>query len=272
MNNTQNNYSNSSGSATNNDVFTPSTRSAYKFFNSNSSVDNTVLNFTYWNSILKITMNPIIVQEGSNNKVDNNNHIDIYLSPSKAQMFLHCIQTFRKDPDKYKNIGVNTNKGIIYIANGEKMYGKKGTFIVINLINNENGNKEGEAAYEINTDIYAITDYAGGNNFNKNYDYGNSIELDMIENLLKSFVSAYTNAVASSILEANKYNDSRTFNFIKEAREKLGIKQESNTNKYNKSNWFSNNNGNSTSVSSESPKTNPVDYEEVMNDISSLME
>ena len=100
----------------NNEVFTPSTRSAYRFFNSASSVDNTSLSFTYWNSLLKITMNPIIVQEGSANKVDTNNHIDIYLSPSKAQMFLHCIRLFRQNPDAYQNIAVNTNKGIIFIA------------------------------------------------------------------------------------------------------------------------------------------------------------
>ena len=262
--------SNNSNSNTNNEEFTPSVRSAYKFFNSKSEVDNTVLSFTYWNSLLKITMNPIQVQEGSANKVDTNNHIDIYLSPSKAQMFLHCIQKFRENPDKYKNMGVPTNKGIIYIANGEKMYGKKGTFIVINIID-ENGKKNGEAAYEINTDVYGIYNYVDGNTFDKYYDYSESIELDMIETLLKSYVEAYSNAVASSILENNKYNDNRIFSFIKDVRDKLGItKSEGNGNKYNnKSNWHNNNSF--SSVSSNSPKTNSVDYDEVMNDISATL-
>lgn len=265
------NNNNQSNANNLNEVFTPSTRSSYRFFNSASSVDNTSLSFTYWNSLLKITMNPIIVQDGSANKVDTNNHIDIYLSPSKAQMFLHCIQLFRSNPNAYENIGVNTNKGIIFIANGKKMYGEKGTFIVINLINNENGKKEGEAAYEINTDVYAITNYSGGTDFSKNYDYSCDIELDMIETLLKSFIEAYTNAVASSILEANKFNDNRLFSFIKDARDKLGIsKNESSSNKYNKSSWF-NNNGNNT-ISSESPKVNSADYDEVMNEISSIMD
>lgn len=270
---TTNNNNNNQNQNTNSEVFTPSTRSAYRFFNSNSSVDNTSLSFTYWSSLLKITMNPIIVQEGSANKVDTNNHIDIYLSPSKAQMFLHCIRLFRQNPDAYQNIGVNTNKGIIFIANGEKMYGKKGTFIVINLINNENGAKEGEAAYEINSDVYAISNYTGGNNFDKYFDYSQDIELDMIETLLSSFIEAYTNAVASSILEANKFNDNRLFSFIKDAREKLGIpKGDSNgSGKFNKSSWFNNNGGNS-SVSSESPKTNSAEYEDVMNDIASIMD
>lgn len=275
MNNNQNNngYNNSNGNS--NEVFTPSTRSAYKFFNSNSSVDNTALSFTFWNCLLKISMNPIIVQEGSANKVDTNNHVDIYLSPAKAQMLLHCIKTFRATPDAYNNIGVNTNKGIIYIANGEKTFGVKGTFLVINIINNDTGEKEAEAAYEFNTkDIYGITDFNNANDFSKYYGYSNDIELDMIETLLINFVSAYTNAVASSILEANKYNDARQFSFIKDAREKLGISKNDGNKNYNKSSWFNNNNGNSSSstVSSESPKNNTVEYEEVMNDIASIMD
>lgn len=262
---------NNNQSSNSNEVFTPSTRSAYRFFNSNSALDNTSLSFTYWNSLLKITMNPIIVAEGSANKVDTENHIDIYLSPSKAQMFLHCIQKFRENPDMYNNIGVPTNKGIVYIANGEKMYGKKGTFIVINLVD-ENGSKQGEAAYEINSELYAITNYVSGNEFNKYLDYSSSLELDMIETLLKSFVEAYTNAVASSIIEGNKYNDNRMFNFIKDARDKLGISTKTNDggSKYNKSSWYNNNN--SSSVSADSAKVNSADYEEVMNDISSLMD
>lgn len=264
---TTNNQSNFNANTNGNDVFTPSTRSSFKFFNSNSKVDNTALSFTYWNSLLKITMNPIIVQDGSANKVDTNNHIDIYLSPSKAQMLLHCIKQFRANPDMYKNIGVPTNKGIIYIANGEKMYNVKGTFIVINLINAD-GVKEGEAAYEINNDVYGITDYAGGTDFNKYYNYSDSLELDMIETLLSSFIEAYTNAVASSVVECNKYNDNRVFSFIKDAREKLGITKDSSGKKYNsKSNWY-----NSSSNGGGNAKVDEADYDEVMNDIASLMD
>lgn len=253
------------------DVFTPTVRSAYKFFNSNSSVDNTVMSFNYWNSLLKITMNPIIVKEGSANKVDTDNHVDIYLSPSKARMFLHCIQEFRKNPDAYKNIGVNTNKGIIFIANGKQTFGHDGTFIVINIINNETGEKEAEAAYEFNTkDFYGITNYMGGSDFTKYYDYSDSIELDMFENLLKSFINAYTNAVASSFMEVNKYNDARQFSFIKDVRENLGITRESNSN--NRSNWFKNNNGNNTTVSSNNHSNNSMSYEEVIDDIQSIMD
>ena len=208
------------------EVYTPSTRSTYRFFNANSTIDKTVMSFTYWNSLLKITMNPIQVQEGSANKVDTNNHIDIYLSPSKAQMLLHCIKVYRENPDAYKNIGVNTNKGIIFIANGEKMYGKRGTFIVINLINNENGAKEGEAAYEINTDVYSITDYAGGTDFTKNFDYSESIELDMIETILIKtceYVRDVVERVNDDFDDCEDFEDYVTESVIKHVKENLKV-------------------------------------------------
>lgn len=270
MNNNFNNQNNNGG----NEVFTPTTRSAYRFFNSNSSIDNTTMSFNFWNTLLKITMNPIIVKEGSANKVDTDNHVDIYLSPSKAQMLLHCVREFRKNPDAYTNIGVNTNKGIIFIANGDKMFGHGGVCIVINLINNETGEKEAEAAYEFNCDTYAITDYMGGSDFSKDTSYANSLELDMFENLLVQFINAYTNAVASSIMEANKFNDARQFSFIKDVRDKLGIsKNDGGSKNYNRSSWFNNNGNNSSSVSSESSKNNNSStYEDVMNDIASIMD
>lgn len=265
---TNGNYNND-----NQEIFTPTTRSSYKFFNSNSNLNNSCMSFNYWNSLLKISINPIIVKEGSANKVDTDNHIDIYLSPSKAQMLLHCVREFRKDPDRYNNIGVNTNKGIIFIANGPRMYNTQGHCIVINIIDNETGETKSESAYEFNTtDFYGITNYNGGSDFSKYYGYSNDIELDMFENLLKNFIDAYTNAVASSMFESNKFNEAREFNFMKDVRDKLGIsKSEGNKSYSNRSSWFNNNNG-SSSVSSSSSKNNSSSYEEVMNDIASIMD
>ena len=188
-------------------------------------------------------------------------------------MLLYCVREFRKNPDAYTNIGVSTNKGIIFIGNGEKMFGHGGTCIVINLVNNDTGEKEAEAAYEFNTDVYAITDYMGGSDFNKDTSYANNLEIDMFETLLEQFIIAYTNAVASSVMDVSKFNEARMFSFIKDVREKLGITRSDGGNKnYNKSSWF-NNNGGSSSVSSESSKTNNSStYEEVMNDIASMMD
>lgn len=269
MNN--NNYSGQNNGG--NDIFTPTTRSAYRFFNSESEIDNTSMSFNFWNSLLKITMNPIIVKEGSANRVDTDNHVDIYLSPSKAKMLLYCVKEFRKNPDAYTNIGVNTNKGIIFIANGDKMFGHGGVCVVINLINNETGEKEAEAAYEFNTkDLYAITNYMGGSDFGKDSGYADSLELDMFENLLVQFINASTNAVAASIMETGKFNEARQFSFIKDVREKLGISKSDGSKNYNRSSWFNNNGNGSSSVSSESSSNNSSTYEDVMNDIASIMD
>ena len=268
------NYQNNN-TGNNNEVFTPTTRSSYKFYNSSSAVQNTVMSISYWNSLLKITMNEITVMEGSANKVDNDNHIDIYLSPSKAKLMLQSVQMFKANPDAYMNIGVNTNRGAIFIANGKKMFGKSnaGTCIVINLINNDTGQIESEAVYEFNCkDIYVITDFQGGSDFGKDSSSANSLELDMFENVLVQFIDAYTNAIASSVIECNKYNDNRQFSFIKDVREKLGISKYDGSKNYNRSSWFNNNGSSSSTVSDSSASRDTSSYEEVMADIEAMMD
>jgi len=261
------NYQNNN-TGNNNEVYTPTTRSSYRFFNSNSNIDNTTMSFSYWNSLLKITINKIIVKEGSANKVDTDNHVDMYLSPSKAKMFLHCIQEYRKNPDAYYNIGVDTNRGAIFIGSGKNICGTGGDCIIINLINSNTGEVESSAVYEFNTkDVYMITDYKGGNNFTKNMSYSNSLELDMFENLLVQFINAYTNAVASSILEANKFNEAREYNFMKDVREKLGISKGEGNKNYNRSSWFSNGGSTSSSVSDSSSKHESSSYDDILDDI-----
>lgn len=269
------NNSYSSNNGRNDEVFTPTTRCQHKFYNSDSSIDNTCLSFNYWNNLLKISINPIIVKEGSANKVDTDNHVDIYLSPSKALMLLNCVKEFRKNPTLYDNIGVNTNKGLILIGNGAKMFGHGGACVVIYMIDNETGEQLAEAAYEFNVaDHYGIANYTGGSSFTRFTDYSDSLELQQFEIILESFINAYTNAVASSIMEVNKYNEARQFNFFKDVREKLGIQRsEGSGRNYNRSSWFGNNSGGGSSVSSESRKNNESSsYEDVMNDISSIMD
>jgi hypothetical protein len=153
------------------------------------------------------------------------------------------------------------------------MFGHGGVCVVINLINNETGEKEAEAAYEFNTkDLYAITNYMGGSDFGKDSGYADSLELDMFENLLVQFIDASTNAIAASIMDCGKFNEARQFSFIKDVREKLGIsKSEGGSKNYNRSSWF-NNNGNSSVSSDGSKNDNSASYDEVMNDIASMMD
>lgn len=255
------------------EVFTPTIRSSYRFFNSESDIDKTSMSFNFWNGLLKITINPIIVKEGSANKVDNDNHVDIYLSPAKASMLLHTVRQFRANPDAYKNIGVSTNKGAILIGNGNVMFGHGNPVILIYLIDNETGAKKAEAAYEFNThDSFGIANYGGGSDFERYTGYSNDIEMDQFETLLESFIQASTNAIAATIMDTNKYNDARMFSFIKDAREKLGIPKSTGGGYSNRSSFFNNNSGNGT-VSSNSPRNNDTSsYDDVINDIASIMD
>ena len=120
--------------------------------------------------------------------------------------------------------------------------------------------------------MYVITNYMGGSDFGKDSSYADSLELDMFENLLVQFINASTNAVAASIMETGKFNEARQFSFIKDVREKLGISRGDGNKNYNRSSWFNNNGNGSSSVSSEGSKNNSSTYEDVMNDIASIMD
>ena len=81
----------------------------------------------------------------------------------------------------------------------------------------------------------------------------------------------HTNAIASSFIHCNRFNDDREFSFIKDVRDKLGIAKTGSGKNYNKSNWFNDNGGNSSS-SSSSAGSNSASYDEVINDIGSIMD
>ena len=153
------------------------------------------------------------------------------------------------------------------------MFGHGNTVILIYIIDNENGDQKAEAAYEFNShDAFGIANYGGGADFERYTGYSNDIELDQFETLLNAYIEASTNAIAATVMDANKYNDARMFSFIKDARDKLGIPKNSGGGYNNRSSFFNNNSGNGT-VSSSSPRTNDTSsYDDVVNDIASIMD
>lgn len=271
-NNNQSTTANSGNNSNSNSVYTPTINSGYTFYNSESNVDKTLMSISYWNGLLKVMMNPINVSEGSAPKVDTSTHIEIYLTPAKAHLFLHAIREFRKDPSRYTNISVPTNKGAIAIVNGDNAYGVSGTFITITLIN-QDVEVTASAAYHISVNNYfTITDFEPGKTFDKDTSYSNQVELNILETILDQYVKAFTNAIAASVIDNNKYNNDRSYKFMNDVRNKLGIPvSNKSSNKYNTSNWQRNASNGSTEVSSSSADVNEASLDDVMNDIASSM-
>lgn len=251
--------------------YSPVTYSPVKLFNSQTKVDPSALNFAFWKGLLRISITPLKNKsEGSVAELDKDNSIDIYLGPSKAKLFLQYMEEFRKSPDKFTNVGVGTNKGIIYLTNGKDEFNTESLFLVIKLIDFENGSVLSCIAYEFNNDYFGITNYVDGTTFDKNYDYSKYLELDMLIDVLTSYVNSCNYAIASSIIDANKYEMSRLNTKIASIQEKLGIdinKKSSYSN--NQSYW--NNNGTSTTTSSSSNTEQYENLNQLVDDISSMI-
>lgn len=255
-----------------NEVYTPETRCSYKFYNSESTLDKTAMSISFWNGLLKLSISPIVIKDDGSSRIDTESHTDIYLSPSKASMLLYYFRDFRHNPDKYTNVGVNTNKGIIFIAS-PKQHNTKNPVIIIDLLD-ENGAKKAEAGYEFNSEYFAVTNYMGGTDFSKDNSYANSIELDTFEMILKTFIESATSAIAASVVEATKFSADREFNFMKDVRNKLGIQFSSghSNNVRSNSSAFFNKNNNIYSDSSKKNNNTVDSYEDIISDVASMME
>ena len=224
--------------------FSPTTYSPVKFFNSESSVDPSSLNFAFWKSLLRIS-----------------------ITPMKAKLFLQYANDFRKDPNKFTNVGVGTNKGIIYLTSGKNEFGVDSLFVIIKIIDFEHNEILSCAAYEFNRNIFGITDYTEGTSFNQNYDYAQFIEFDMFLDVISSYVGSVNYAIAASVVDNNKYDVSRLSTKITSIQEKLGIDFKKSSSGVNNSSYW-NNNGNKNS------SANPEHYDnlnQLVDDISSMM-
>lgn len=257
-------------------IYNPEVFSQVRFFNSSSQVDNTSLSFSFWNGLLKVSINPIIVNNGSANRVDKDNAVSIYLSPLKASILLKFAKEFRDDPKKYMNSGINTNKGIIYLTDGKDEFNQESKFLVIKIIDATTGDCKSQAAYEFNkSDHFGIINYTNKNNFTRYYDGADIVELNMFINVLDSYIKSATSAYAASVMEANKFDSTRTFNSLREIKEKLGIKYEgkNNNGEVNKPSYFNLSQGNSQPTSNNYSKVENIDdYDALVRDLEAMGE
>lgn len=259
--------------------YSPITYSPVRFFNSESKIDPSSLGFSFWKNLLKISISPMKnAAEGSVPEMDKDNSIDIYLSPLKAKLFLEYATEFRLDPNKFTNIGIGTNKGIIYLTSGKTEFGTDSLFVVIKLMDFEQGSVTSCIAYEFNRNTFGISNYTGGTNFEKNYDFAQFTEFDMFVETIFSYVSSVNYAIAASVIDNNKYENSRLNTKITSIQEKLGIdtNKKSSYNGGASSNNYWNNNGGSNSspnmnISSSNSPEHYDNYNQLVDDISSMM-
>lgn len=227
--------------------YQPSVTAGYRFSNIESTIDKTSLSFSFWNKLLKVSIAPKKETEGDTIAFDHENAGSVYLSHTKALILYKEIMNFLemyKKGNAPKNVGVSTgSEGLLYISNGEE-FNANGPCLVLRKTD-EKGHPTSTFVYEFRRNTHAsIVNYVEKTaSFDSNvYD---TLEIEQFANLLKSYYESMTMAIAYSIQEAGKYDNSRMNTKLKIIGEKLGVEfgkpgtgfqKSSNTSFFNSSN------------------------------------
>lgn len=225
--------------------YSPSVTSGYRFSNPDSTIDKTSLSFSFWNKLLKVSIAPKKETEGDIIAFDYDNAGAVYLSHTKAFMLykemVNFLENYKKGSGYNTNVGVATgSEGLIYICDG-KEFSADGPCFVIRKID-ENGNCTSTFVYEFRTDVHSsVIDYTEKTKSFESNIY-ELLEIEQIINLLKSYYEAMTMAVAYSIQEANKYDNSRLNTKLKIMGEKLGVEfsKQNNSSRNSNISYFTN--------------------------------
>lgn len=200
--------------------YDPVVYSPYKLSNA-EGVEPSGLSFSFWNNMLKVTITALKVSTDGSISYDNDSELTIYMTHPKARILFNEIEEYQKNPDVYSNVGVNTPSCLISLSNG-KEFGVNADCLVIRKIN-ETGVVESQYVYQFRTEYhYGIRNY---DDKTSNFDrvYYDTLEIEMFKSVLSSYYEAMTGAVAYSIIDQMKYNNSRINTKLDGIANKLGI-------------------------------------------------
>lgn len=213
-----NSYSNNKDA---NKPFDPTTYTAYRFNNGESSVDKTCLIFNMWKQNLKVSIYPR-KQNTDEMVFDMENGISVYLNHSRARILAEELKNFLRDPDLYNGAGITANSGVITISNGAE-FGVKSPVLVLRKVD-DTGNVVSSFAYEFKQDYYfALRGYTGGKEYSKDHESYKYIEIQCMITMLEEYYKAMTYAIAHTVMDANRYNHERLQSRLNAVADKLGV-------------------------------------------------
>lgn len=205
----------------------------YSFFNKESIVSKTMMQFSMWKTTLKIAIYPLIESDSDEVKYDRKNGCAIFLIPSKAKMFAELLKGFKENPKKYSGMSIPSGQGLITIVSGD-YFNKKdaGPCIIIRKVNGQTGQVELSYAFETRMKLHSIvTNYdETTGKFDQDTDMFKYLDLDMMITQLDSYYQAMSNSYAFSTID-NMYP------YLDKIASKLGVDLNSNLNggSFNKS-------------------------------------
>lgn len=224
--------------------YSPSVSSGYRFSNPESNIDKTSLSFTYWNKLLKVSIAPKKETDNDTISFDYENAGSVYLSHTKAFILYKEMINFLDLYEEGKsptNAGVSTgSEGLIYICDGTE-FSADGPCLVVRRID-ENGNCTSTFVYEFRRNTHSsVLNYTEKTKSFETNSY-ELLEIEQIINLLKSYYEAMTMAIAYSVQETNKYDNSRINTKLKIIGEKLGVEfnsqRDNNRNRNSNTSYF----------------------------------
>ena len=233
-----NSFNGNNGNNSNaNKPYDPTVFSNYRFANFETPIGTISMRFSFWRQNLKITIVPMINQNGSWT-YDDNNAIDIHLNHTKARMLAQEIRNFLRDSKVFNGCGVSTtsrdgNSSLITISDGSD-YNIDNTLLIIRKID-PSGKIIADIAYPFRKNyFYGVRDVLSNSGTTLSpdtmktctEDY-NNIEIEELLNILDTYVDAMTNSMAYSIADQAKWDFFRISRKLDAISDSLGVSNSS---------------------------------------------
>ena len=221
--------------------YTPNIQSEYKMSNP-EGIDPSSLSFNFWNGLLNIKIAP--KKANSNDEFasyDYDNAASVFISHSKARILAEEIKRFIEANGSIDNVGVNTKHGLLSVSSG-KEFGVSSPVLVVRDLDPNNGQIISQYIYQFKTGFhYGIENFKDSKYSTVTYD---NLELEQLITILEQFYLSMTNAMAYSVINCNRFNDTRVKNSLDAIKENLGIST-SYSSKNSGGSYFSRNNNSS---------------------------
>lgn len=203
--------------------FRPTYHSYARMKNPSSTVDPSELSFDFWKGLLKIIISPKVDDSSVDYDVyDRKNNIEICLNHTRARILYEEMAMLKENPDTYKSVGVNSGAtGLITVSNG-KEFGINGFCLVIRKMELD-GTINSSYMYQFKQNTHFAIRNFDENTLKYDKHYYDSVEYDEFMCLLRNYYENISGFIAASVIDAQRFDNSRLHTKLGLMMDKLGI-------------------------------------------------
>ncbi len=195
--------------------------SQYGAGNSESAVDPSAIGYSFYNRMLKITISPVKMNNGDKVSYDHDNAAIVWLTHTKARLLHDAIQKVLSG--EVSNVGVPTGtEGFVRFSDGKEL-GVNNYCLIINKVNNENGEVVSGYAYEFKSKHHYHVENFNPNDSTHKKVYNHNLEVQQLLDLLETYYLSMTGAMAYSVMDGMRFNTDTQNTKIDLVMSKLGV-------------------------------------------------